>query len=45
MFNSIMSCISIYIMTILAILGTLAIYILISDCKRQKKIGSVPKTV
>lgn len=38
MFNSIMACISIYIMATLAVLGTLAIYILISDCKRQKKI-------
>lgn len=38
MFNSIMACISIYIMATLAVLGTLAVFVIISDCKRQKKI-------
>jgi hypothetical protein len=27
-----------YIMTIIAVLGTLAVFVIISDCKRQKKI-------
>lgn len=38
MFESIMYGIYLYIMTIIAILGTLAVFVIISDWKRQKKI-------
>lgn len=38
MYESIMYGIYLYIMTIIAVLGTLAVCVIISDCKRQKKI-------